>query len=66
MATLTSTAPVKQTKAKDIDPGTRIDKDRYDCYMAVDGTTADKMHVILYVRKDITVATPTNVVFTYS
>jgi hypothetical protein len=66
MATFTSTALVKQTKSKGIDPGTRIDKDRYDCYMAVDGTTADKMHVVIYIRKDQAIATPSTMVWTYS
>jgi hypothetical protein len=66
MSTFTSTNLVKQTRAKGIDPGTRIDKDRYDCYMAVDTSTADVMHVIVYLRKDQSMVTPSTLVWTYS
>ena len=44
MATFTSTALVKQTKAKGIDPGTRIDKYGYFCYMGVVVTTVYNMN----------------------
>jgi len=66
MSTFTTTTLVKQATSKDIPVDKRIDKDRYDCYMAVDGTTADKLIMFIYVRKDQTITTPSTAVWTYT
>ena len=57
MSSQTSSTLVLQTRSKDPAVDVRIDKDRYDCYTAVDGSTADKMHIIVYLRKDISTGT---------
>lgn len=66
MAAFTSATSVKETKSKNLPVDKRIDHDRYDCYWAVDGTTADKYIAVVYVRKDQAVATPGTIVFNYT
>jgi hypothetical protein len=69
MSAFNSTTLVKQTTSKDVPVDAGIEKDRYHCYYAVDGTTADKMHVIIYLRKDVeilSVTTPGVADFNYT
>jgi len=66
MSAFTSTTSVKETKSKNLPVDKRIDHDRYDCYWAVDGTTADKMIAVVYIRKSETITTPGTIVFNYT
>ena len=67
MSDFTSATSVLETKSKGNPPvDKRIDHDRYNCFWAVDGTTADKMFAVVYVRKDQTITTPGTIVFNYT
>ena len=66
MSAFTSATSVLETKSKNLPVDKRIDHDRYNCFWAVDGTTADKMIAVVYIRKDQTIATPGTIVFNYT